>query len=295
MKSFLTKSMSARELHSILLGGIAPRPIAFASTVSYSGIPNLSPFSFFNAFSVNPPILIFSAGRRGRNNTTKDTLHNCEKTKEVVINLVNYKIVQQMSLSSTEYPEGVNEFIKSGLTPIESDAVAPFRVAESPMHLECKVNDIIYLGKEGGAGNLIVSEILKAHIDERVLDQNGIIDPIKMDLVARMGENWYSRAKEGLFEVPKPLVGSIGIGFDKLPEHIKNSNILTGNDLGILANVKSIPAKKDVEDYVNNYPELINKSEEEMHIFAQRLLQNNNTSEAWLALMIKKNDSYRNS
>ena len=271
----------------MLLQGVAPRPIALASTINQSGVPNLSPFSFFNIFSANPPILIFSPARRARNNTTKDTLLNCEKTKEVVINLVNYRIVQQTSLSSAEYPQEVNEFIKSGLTPIASDEVAPFRVAESPMHLECKIKDIVYLGKGGGAGNLIVSEILKVHIDETILDQNGMIDPREIDLVARMGGDWYTRAKEGLFEVPKPLIGALGIGFDQLPVHIKNSDTLTGNDLGILANVKSLPVQKDVGAYLKNHPELINKSEKEIHIFAQRLLQENNTRDAWLALMVK--------
>ena len=199
------KEVSPAKVQGYLQAAVAPRPIAFASTISEDGLPNLSPFSFFNIFSSNPPILVFSPARRVRNNTIKHTLINCQNTREVVINVVNYDIVEQMSLSSTEYPDGVNEFEKSGLTMLQSDLVKPFRVAESPVQFECKVNDIIALGDGGGAGNLVICEVVKIHVDEAILDENGVIDPYKIDLVARCGGNWYTRAKEGFFEIEKPL------------------------------------------------------------------------------------------
>ena len=213
------KDVSVAKLQGFLQSAIGPRPIAFASTVDRNGKPNLSPFSFFNIFSANPPILVFSPARRVRDNTVKHTLLNCEATKEVVINVVNFDIVQQMSLSSTEYGDGVNEFLKSGLTQVPSLVVKPYRVGESPVQFECKVNEIIALGENGGAGNMIICEVLKMHIDESVLDENETIDPVKIDLVARLGGNWYSRANKGLFEVEKPLV-SLGIGVDALPDFI---------------------------------------------------------------------------
>ncbi len=231
MPSLDPKSLSTSKLHSYLLSAVAPRPIAFASTVDADGNPNLSPFSFFNVFSANPPIMIFSPARRVRDNTTKHTLENAEITKEVVINVVNYDMVHQMSLSSTEYPEGVNEFEKAGFTMLKSDIVKPFRVAEAPVQFECKVNDIIKLGTEGGAGNLIICEVVKLHIDDEILDENGAIDQRKLDLVARAGGSYYSRAKDGFFEIPKPI-STLGIGVDSFPDHVKNSMILTGNDLG---------------------------------------------------------------
>jgi len=219
------------KLHGYLLSAIAPRPIAFASTIDGSGNPNLSPFSFFNVFSANPPILIFSPARRVRDNTTKHTLENVNEIKEVVINVVNHAIVQQMSLSSTEYAKGVNEFEKAGFTMLPSEIVKPFRVAESPVQFECKVNEIVSLGTEGGAGNLIICEVLKLHISEEVLDENQTIVQEKLDLVARAGGSYYSRAKNGFFEIPKPLA-TLGVGVDQIPEIIRNSNILTGNNLG---------------------------------------------------------------
>ena len=190
---------------NICLGAIGPRPIAFASTIDEDGNPNLSPFSFFNVFGANPPVLIFSPARRGRDNTTKHTFENAKKVDEVVINIVNYDIVQQMSLSSTEYAEGVNEFEKAGLTMLKSDLVKPFRVAESPVQFECKIKEIIETGTEGGAGNLVICHVVKMHIKEEILDADGYIDQHKIDQVARMGGNWYTRAKDGMFEVPKPL------------------------------------------------------------------------------------------
>ena len=240
MKTIDPKAVSTAALHGYMLGAVTPRPIAFASTIDAEGNVNLSPFSFFNVFSANPPIMIFSPARRGRDNTTKHTYENVLQVKQVVINIVNYDIVQQMSLSSTEYGKGVNEFEKAGLTPLASQTIKPPRVAESPVQFECKVNEVVSLGTEGGAGNLVICEVLKMHIDEAILDANGNIDPVKLDAVSRMGGNWYGRAKEGMFEVPKPL-STLGIGFDQLPKAVYSSKFLTGNDLAMLANVQMLP------------------------------------------------------
>lgn len=249
MISIEPKDLSPVKLQGYLQGAVGPRPIAFASTVDINGNPNLSPFSFFNVFSSNPPILIFSPARRVRDNTVKHTLLNAEATREVVINVVNFDIVQQASLSSTEYGDGVNEFIKAGLTQIPSDIVAPYRVAESPVQFECKVNEIIKLGTEGGAGNLIICEVVKIHINEAVLDESGAIDQFKIDLVSRMGGNWYSRANKGLFEVPKPLT-TLGIGVDQIPMEIRESSVFDGNDLGMLGNIEALPSPEEVAIFV---------------------------------------------
>lgn len=251
MKSEITtidpNSITTAELHSILLTAVAPRPIAFASTVNANGNINLSPFSFFNVFSANPPILIFSPARRVKNNTTKHTLENVKSTKEVVINIVNFPIVEQMSLSSTEYDIDINEFIKSGLTPIKSVKITPPRVAESPVSFECVVDNIIELGKEGGAGNLVISRVVCIHINNKYLDTNGNLDTKKLDLVARMGGSWYARLiEESLFEIPKPIFNQ-GIGVDSLPKHALNSTILTGNNLGRLGNLPKTPSSKEIE------------------------------------------------
>lgn len=276
MISIDPQDISTAKLHGYLLGAVAPRPIAFASTVDADGNVNLSPFSFFNVFSANPPILIFSPARRVRDNTTKHTLENAAATNEVVINIVSFAMVQQMSLSSTEYDKGVNEFKKAGFTELPSMIVKPPRVAESPVQFECKVNDIIELGAEGGAGNLIVCEVVKLHIDEAILDEEGKIDPLKIDTVARMGGNWYSRSKEGIFEVPKPL-SSLGIGVDALPKEIRLSKILTGNDLGMLANVEKLPNGAD--NFIS--------SSEEIHKLVHQQLIDGNVSEAWKLLTTK--------
>ena len=240
MISIDPKEIPTPKLHGYLLGSVSPRPICFASTVDEDGNVNLSPYSFFNVFSANPPVMIFSPARRVRDNTTKHTLENVLETKEVVINIVSYEMVQQMSLSSTEYPKGVNEFVKAGFTEIPSEVVRPPRVEEAPVQFECKVNDVISLGEHGGAGNLVICEVVKLHLDESILDEEGRVDPLKIDTVARMGGNWYSRAKAGLFEVEKPL-RTLGIGVDALPEAIRFSKVLTGNDLGMLANVEQLP------------------------------------------------------
>ncbi len=279
------KTISTAKLHGYLLGSVAPRPIAFASTIDEKGNPNLSPFSFFNVFSANPPILIFSPARRVRDNTIKHTLINAKATKEVVINVVNYAIVQQMSLSSTEYGEGVNEFEKSGLTMLKSDKVKPFRVAESPVQIECKVTEVIELGTEGGAGNLIICEVVKMHIDETILDENGAIDQHKIDLVSRMGGSWYSRANKGMFEVPKPL-SSLGIGVDTIPSEIKNSSVLTGNDLGMLGNVDALPNQQDVNKFAKEHAHFIGIKSKEKHTFAQEFLKKKDVLSAWKVLLM---------
>ena len=283
MTSFEPKDLPTAKLHGYLLSAVAPRPIAFASTMDKNGNPNLSPFSFFNVFSANPPILIFSPARRVRDNTTKHTLENAESTKEVVINVVNYNIVQQMSLSSTEYAEGVNEFDKAGLTMLKSDIVKPFRVAESPVQFECKINEIVKLGTEGGAGNLIICEVVKLHINDAVLNDSGSIDQEKLDLVARAGGSYYSRAKAGFFEIPKPL-STLGIGVDTLPENIRNSTILTGNDLGLLGNVEALPTKEAINAFVKKHDN-ITLTEAEKHKKAQNLLSFGDVESAWKVLL----------
>ena len=288
MTSFEPKELSTGRLHGYLLSAIAPRPIAFASTIDANGNPNLSPFSFFNVFSANPPILIFSPARRVRDNTIKHTLENAEATKEVVINVVNYEIVQQMSLSSTEYASTINEFEKAGLTMLKSDIVKPFRVGESPVQFECKVNEIIKLGTKGGAGNLIICEVVKLHIDDEVLNDDNSINQERLDLVARAGGSYYSRAKKGFFEIPKPL-STLGIGVDNIPEPIRNSMILTGNDLGMLANVECIPTQKEVDEFIKElsqrYPEIVNASLREKHKRAGNYLSFGDVESAWKLLL----------
>ncbi|MEN9928214.1 MAG: hypothetical protein RLZZ231_135 [Bacteroidota bacterium] len=285
------KQLSPVQIQAYLQGAVAPRPIAFASTLDSNGVPNLSPFSFFNIFSANPPILVFSPARRVRDNSIKHTLINCEATREVVINLVDYAMVQQMSLSSTEYGVGVNEFLKSGLTPLPSHNVKPYRVAESPVQLECKVTDIIALGQEGGAGNMIICEVVKFHINEKVLDAKGLIDPEKIDLVARLGGNWYSRAKEGLFEVEKPLA-TLGIGVDAIPKFVKESPIFNGNDLGKLGNVEALPTEEEITIFVKQSFEVksVLSADDELkkHQLAKEYLNKNEVLTAWKVLLSQK-------
>jgi flavin reductase (DIM6/NTAB) family NADH-FMN oxidoreductase RutF len=291
MLSISPKDITIAQLQGYLQGAVSPRPIAFASTIDANGKPNLSPFSFFNVFSANPPILVFSPARRVRGNTTKHTLQNAQDTKEVVINVVNYDIVQQMSLSSTEYEQGVNEFVKSGLTPIPSEIVKPYRVAESPVQFECKVNQIIELGQEGGAGNLIICEVVKIHINEAVLDQDGNIDQYKIDLVSRMGGNWYSRSNQGLFEVPKPI-STLGIGVDNIPNFVKNSPIFDGNDLGMLGNIEALPSEEEIVIFVNeNFAikgVLSSDDEHKVHLKAKEYLNNQDILSAWKVLLAKQ-------
>jgi len=282
--TILPENTPTARLHGYLLSAVAPRPIALASTIDAEGVPNLSPFSFFNVFSANPPILIFSPARRVRDNTTKHTLENAKATGEVVINVVNHTIVQQTSLSSTEYEKGVNEFEKAGFTMLDSEKVKPFRVKESPVQFECKILEIKELGNEGGAGNLIICEVVCMHIDENVLDKNGSIDQVKLDLVARAGGSFYSRANTSFFEIPKPI-SQKGIGVDQLPEEVRASHILTGNDLGQLGNVEFLPAQSDVNKFMQDNPQYMASKINEKHKFAQEFLQKNDVESAWKVLL----------
>lgn len=252
IKTIDPNAISTPELHKILLAAVAPRPIALASTIDTDGNVNLSPFSFFNVFSANPPILIFSPARRGRDNTTKHTYENAKKQQEVVINIVNHAIVEQMSLSSTEYAEDVNEFDKAGFTQVPSEIVKPPRVGEAPVSFECIVDNVIELGADGGAGNLVISRVCRIHIQEHYLNEKGDLDTQKLDLVARMGESWYCRASgDALFEIPKPIFNK-GIGVDQLPKHALQSSILTGNHLGRLGNIEALPSVSAIEKYKNS-------------------------------------------
>ncbi len=291
MHSFEPKQLSIAQLQNYLQSAIAPRPIAFASTIDEHGKPNLAPFSFFNVFSANPPILIFSPAKKVRDNTNKHTLLNAIVSKEVVINVVNFEIVQQMSLASSDYPQGVNEFEKAGLTAIPSDIVKPFRVAESPIQFECRVNQVISLGDNGGAGNLVICEVLKIHIHKNVLDQDGNIDQNKVDLVARMGGNFYSRANKGLFEIAKP-VSKLGIGVDNIPKFIKESGVFDGNDLGKLANIENLPTTEEIAIFVNENFEiksvLSTADEQKIQQNAKALLDEQQVEQAWKLLLAKR-------
>ena len=279
------------QLHGFLLGSVAPRPICFASTIDNEGRPNLSPFSFFNVFGSKPPILIFSPARRVRDNTIKHTLENVYATKEVVINVVSYNIVQQANLASCEYGKDVNEFEKAGFTPIKSDWVKPFRVKESPVQMECKVLQVIETGQEGGAGNLVICEMVCMHIDDNVLDEHGKIDPHKIDLVARMGADYYCRASGGaVFEVHKPNV-ALGVGIDALPDWIRSSSVLTGNNLGMLGNSTSIPIVHEVlyddrlSQIIKEYGNDKAARRQALHVYAKELLDSNNIEKAWQVLL----------
>jgi flavin reductase (DIM6/NTAB) family NADH-FMN oxidoreductase RutF len=287
------KNVKTSVLHGYLLGAVAPRPIAFASTIDKNGNPNLSPFSFFNVFSANPPIAVFSPARNGRTGTTKNTFDNIKEVPEVVINVVNYGLVQQASLTSIEYPKGVNEFVKAGLTPVPSQLVKPFRVKESPAQLECKVKQVIELGHEGGAGNLVICEVVLMHISEDVLDANKNIDPQKIDLVARMGANYYCRASgDAVFEVPKPS-SVIGIGVDQIPEKIRLSKVLTGNNLGQLGNVEKLPEMVEINEFkktaltgiFQRFGNTKTELERELHLTAKAFLDTGNVIDAWKTLL----------
>lgn len=289
-----TDKLSPAELQNYLQYAIAPRPICFVSTIDKEGNVNLSPFSFFNMFSTNPPICVFSPSRRVRDNTTKHSLQNVLEVPECVINVVSYDMVQQTSLASVEYPRGINEFIKAGFTPLASDLVRPPRVSESPVQMECTVNDVISLGKQAGAGNLVLAEIKRIHIKEQILDTEGRIDQAKIDLVARLGGNWYCRVtKDNLFEVEKP-VRTVGVGVDSLPLNIRNSAVLTGNNLGQLGNVESMPSDEEVLLFRSDF-ELrqildatigdLNTRERELHQYARTLLKKGKVSDAWKVLL----------
>ena len=279
------KEVSTARFHGYMLGAVAPRPIAFASTIDAEGNVNLSPFSFFNCFSSNPPIMIFSPARRARDNTTKHTLENVLVHQEVVINIVNHAIVEQMSLASTEYDAGVNEFVKSGLTPIASETIKPPGVKEAPVSFECKVIEVKSLGTEGGAGNLVICEVLLMHVNENILNNEQHIDPYKLDAVARMGGNWYCRAQgDAIFEIPKPL-STKGIGVDQIPESIRNSEILTGNNLGRLGNIETLPNINDIKLFGNRTDVKEAKREGTLHQLAQKFLEKKEVENAWKVLL----------
>lgn len=288
------KELPVPKLHGYLLGAVSPRPVAFASTVDKDGNVNLSPFSFFNVFSANPPVMIFSPSRRGRDNTTKHTLENVLEHPEVTINIVSYEMVQQMSLSSTEYGKGVNEFVKSGFTEAKSDVVKPPYVKEAPVAFECKVNEVKSLGEEGGAGQLVICEVLRIHVKEEILDEDGRIDPNKIDTVGRMGGDWYVRSSgDAIFKVAKPLT-TMGIGVDQIPDHIRTSTVLTGNHLGQLGNVENLPSNDEVEDF-SSEPEvraILDSFDDEeniqleLHKLAADLLNEGEVDTAWKVLMM---------
>lgn len=289
------ESIKKPQLHKFILGSVAPRPIAFASTIDSDGKPNLSPFSFFNAFGVNPTTLIFSPSRRGRDNTTKHTYENIREVPEVVINLVTYDMVQQASLASSEYPKGVNEFIKAGFTPLPSETIRPFRVKESPVQYECRVREVIETGTGGGAANLVICEVSLIHVSENILDENDLPDPNKIRLVGRMGGNHYVKAYgESLFEVEKPLAQT-GIGIDRLPESVKFSKCLSGNHLGILGNCKALPAAEEIER-IKQHPVVKNLMDElkddpitleqELQMLARNWLDDHRVQDAFAVLLI---------
>jgi flavin reductase (DIM6/NTAB) family NADH-FMN oxidoreductase RutF len=282
------KEAGTAKTHSYLLGAVTPRPIALASTVDNNGNINLSPFSFFNCFGANPPLLIFSPARRGRDNTTKHTYENLREVPEVVINIVNYAMVQQVSLASTEYPKGVNEFLKSGLTEVPSTLIKPPRVAESPVSMECKVLQIISTGDQGGAGNLVICEVLLMHISEEILDTDGRIDPFKLDAVARLGGDYYARVHgDSIFKVPKPL-DRLGVGVDSIPEPIRLSKILTGNDLGMLGNVQVLPSDDDVALVLrdSDVKTAFEAGEAAMHELAKKYISQLKVDYAWRILLL---------
>lgn len=289
MLTVKTSELSPAQLQNYMQYAVAPRPICFATTINKAGQINLSPFSFFNMFSTNPPLCIFSPARRVRDNTTKHTLENILEVKECVINMVNYAMVQQTSLASTEYAKGINEFEKAGFTMLPSVLVKPPRVAEAPVQMECTVKEVIHLGENPGAGNLILAEVKLIHIKEEILDESGKIDQAKIDLVARLGGDWYCRVSpDNLFKVAKPLT-TLGIGVDALPMAVRNSRVLTGNDLGMLGNVEQLPTTDEI-DAVRNLPEVkeimdatigdtINR-ERELQQLAQQWLQQGNVKAA---------------
>ncbi|RLD66256.1 MAG: flavin reductase family protein [Bacteroidetes bacterium] len=278
-KTINTKDATTREIQSVLTTAVAPRPIAFASTVDADGNPNLSPFSFFNAFGANPPILIFSPARRGKGNTTKHTFDNVKEVPEVVINMVNFEMVEQMSLSSADFPKGVNEFEKAGFTPIPSESIRPFRVKESPVQFECSVQQVIETGTEGGAGNLVICHVNKIHINEDVLNSDGGLNSELLDLVGRMGGNDYIRSSKAIFTIPKPSI-NIGIGIDALPEFIRTSSYLTGRELARLGSLERLPEEKDMRHYSDrSAPEDIAFGQ------ASSMIEENNSWEALCYLM----------
>jgi flavin reductase (DIM6/NTAB) family NADH-FMN oxidoreductase RutF len=279
--------VTVQVLHSFLLSAVTPRPIALASTVDAEGNVNLSPFSFFNCFGSNPPLLIFSPARRVRDNTTKHTYENVLEVAEVVIHIVNYEMVHQTSLASSEYEKGVNEFVKAGFTPQASVMVAPPRIKEAPVAMECRVTQVISTGDKGGAANLILCEMLLMHIRKDVIGEDGRIDPVKLDVVSRLGGDWYARiGKESLFKVPKPL-DKPGIGIDQLPDFIRTSDILTGNDLGRLANIDAVPSFDAESSVLREASADVLNDEGRRTGYARQLIKENRMKDAWQLLLYK--------
>ena len=296
-KTMRPEDCSVAEFHSFMLACVGPRPIAFVSSINGAGEVNLSPFSFFNLFSANPPILVFSPSRRVRDKSTKHTLENVLEVPEVVIHVVGHSLVEQMSLASTEYGKGVNEFVKAGLTAVPSNLVAPPRVKESPVAFECKVQQVVTLGDQGGAGNLVICEVIQIHLDEAILDASGVIAPLKLDPVARLGGNWYTKVTaDSLFQIPKPLT-TLGIGVDQIPEEIRTSTVLSGNNLGRLANVECLPspeelalfsAREDLEDIRRRFRLDEESWIDHLHRWAKEELEAGNVDLAWKILLQKK-------
>jgi flavin reductase (DIM6/NTAB) family NADH-FMN oxidoreductase RutF len=293
MQSIDPKELPIQRLHQLLLGAIGPRPIAFASTIDANGHHNLAPFSFFNVFSANPPILVFSPARSGRTGHSKDTYNNVKAVPEVVINVVNYNMVHQMSLASSPYAPEVDEFVKAGFSALPSEKIKPLRVAQAPVQFECKVNQIIELGQEGGAGNLIICEVVQIHLDPNILNEQGLIDQHKIDLIARMGGDWYCRADQNsMFEIKKPIT-TCGIGYDSLPADIKNSTVLSANDLGQLAGIEALPNETDVNEYklIELAPLFLELEDDApaletaLHQRAKAHLSQNELEAAWLTLL----------
>ncbi|AMP97041.1 Flavin reductase domain protein FMN-binding [Pedobacter cryoconitis] len=296
MLTVKTSDLSPAQLQNYLQYAVAPRPICFATTIDKAGNINLSPFSFFNMFSTNPPLCVFSPARRVRDNTTKHTLENILEVKECVINIVNYPMVQQTSLASTEYAKGINEFEKAGFTMLPSQLVKPPRVAEAPVQMECIVTEVIHLGDNPGAGNLILAEIKLIHIKEEILDEDGKIDQAKIDLVARLGGDWYCRVTaDNLFKVAKPLT-TLGIGIDALPHGVRNSYVLSGNDLGMLGNIEKVPSEEEI-DLIRNHPavkEILDATigdgvnrQRELHELAKEMLSRGEVPDALKVVLLE--------
>lgn len=291
MRTITPGEIPTKDLHQFIVGSIAPRPIAFVSTMNEDGQANLAPYSFFNAFSSNPPIVVFSSNRRVSNNTTKDTLHNVKTTGEAVINVVNHAIVHQMAVASIEFPTEISEFDKTGLTPLPSDLVKPFRVAESPVQLECKVKDIIALGDQGGAGHLVICHVVRMHINEDVIDDKNRIDPEKLDLMGRLGRAYYVRVKGDAIQTIIQPVTKVSIGYDALLESIKKSSVLTGNDLGKLSGMMAMPTPPESEILTFNDERIMhliktNSPIDSYHQYAQEELDRLNVDFAMKILMV---------
>jgi len=273
------------DLHQYLLGSVAPRPIALASTIDENGVANVAPYSFFNAFSSNPPIVVFSSNRKVKDNTTKDTLHNIQNNMEVVINVVSHDILRQMAISSVAFGPNDSEFAKAGFTPLASEVVKPFRVKESPVQMECKVQDIVTLGTHGGAGHLIICNVVRMHIDDRVLDEEKKIDPFKIDLMGRLGRAFYTRASGDSIMKVYQNIGKIPLGYDQIPEHIKQSKILSANDIARIAGQLAMPSEEMLQSVKNEFATLLAKDKNSVHLKAKELIESEDVEKAFGLLM----------